>query len=56
MRDRFIIGDPDDIVQALTAYRDELGVTPNKIGSEPEANRRKSNLPSLTPPARGEHL
>jgi alkanesulfonate monooxygenase SsuD/methylene tetrahydromethanopterin reductase-like flavin-dependent oxidoreductase (luciferase family) len=27
MRDRFIIGDPDDVVAALRTYRDELGVT-----------------------------
>lgn len=27
MRDRFIIGDPDDVVAALTTYREELGVT-----------------------------
>ena len=27
MRDRFIIGDPSDVVAALRTYRDELGVT-----------------------------
>ncbi|HVC31618.1 MAG TPA: LLM class flavin-dependent oxidoreductase [Steroidobacteraceae bacterium] len=27
MRDRFIIGDPDDVVTALRTYRDQLGVT-----------------------------
>jgi len=27
MRDRFVIGDPDEVVQTLTSYRDEMGVT-----------------------------